>query len=182
MITLVLGIKEIPEPLNHKQQVKFLSGLGIDTSNLCTMKSGYFNLFYQGQYALSNSDTNSLQLPQFRFYGKNGEIIQGWQQCFGNIERIGLLDSFPMVPKIKVGYSYNQELNLFADTMLFRTNSGKSLVIDTANFDYFLVVYWSKSLGVFNKNFLKQINLYYKKHHKEHKIYLIKVNADNMPI
>lgn len=113
---------------------------------------------------------------QLRMYYPNGKFCYGWTQCFGSIERLGLLDSLPLKKVSHLPVNYN--LSFYNDLSLFNIDNSEKekLIKSIKNYDYVLIVFWAEWTGWYSKNLFKNVIKYIHKH-KEKKILLLTLNV-----
>lgn len=113
---------------------------------------------------------------QLRMYDNNGTFIYGWTQCFGSIERLGLLDSIPL--KQRKHLPVNKNLSFYNDLTLFNINEIEKdkIVKSSVKYDYIIIVFWAEWTGWYSKNLLKNTLKYINKY-KEYKIMLLTLNT-----
>lgn len=112
---------------------------------------------------------------QIRVYRTDGEFINGYEQCFGDINRIGLLDSFPL-KKIK-HLPINYDLRLENDVKLFLSSNeeqGKVLNLCKAK-KYVFILFYAEWTGYYSTITLKKLKKHLLNH--ENEVLLLKVNA-----
>lgn len=158
---------------------EYLIRLSIDTNHAYQILPGCIDSLSFSKYQI---DTYKLEHGtkaspvQLRMYDNKGNFIYGWTQCFGSIERLGLLDSLPLKQlrhlPVNKSLSFSNDINLFNINDLEKKNIKESI----ENYDYVLIAFWAEWTGWYSKNLL--INLIkYIKRHKEHKILLLTLNT-----
>ncbi|MDR1346555.1 MAG: hypothetical protein LBK03_07645 [Bacteroidales bacterium] len=178
--TFIRFITTVKDPQNENQNdnQQYVLSLGFDTTfsyQLC--KSGIDSLS-QEKYVLSlykYDDKYSASVLQLRMYDHAGNFIQGWEQCFWDLHKLGVLDSFPLKRISHLQINYN--LKLQQDISLLNISNQSLLDTAIAYNDYVLIVYYARWTGWFCKDLLKAAKKYVAKHQKEQNILLILVNT-----
>jgi hypothetical protein len=111
---------------------------------------------------------------QLRMYDHAGNFIEGWQQCFGDLHKFGILDSFPLKKISWLSINYN--LTLQQDLSLLNISNPALLNDAIAQSNYVLIVYYSRWTGWFCQDLLKAAKKYVIKHQKEQNLLLILAN------
>lgn len=131
------------------------------------------------KYALNTyklkTNTNASGV-QIRMYDQSGLLINGYEQCFGDLKKTNLLDSFPM--KQIAHLPINKTLRFQNDIHLFcKTPIQKQELIDlSSQYNYTICVYYAEWMGWYAESTLKQIKQYISRQ-KGEKILFIKINS-----
>jgi len=159
----------------------YLSTLSIDTTNAYKILPSYIDSLSYVKYQI---DTYKLEHGtkaspvQLRMYDSHGTFIYGWTQCFGPIERLGLLDSIPLKQldrlPVNKSLSFQTDLNLFSISEAKRAEHLQNLM----KYDYTIIVFWAQWTGWYSKNLLKNIRKYIHKH-GDKKIQLLTLNISH---
>jgi hypothetical protein len=161
------------------EYTKFLLKNGVDTSFSYQLSQKYYDSISSKRYAINlyklghNSNASPIQI---RLYSPEGELLNGWEYCFGEITRFPLLDSVPMK---KVSYlPINYNLNLYNDLNLLdiSPNERNTILSQAKKHDYVIIGMYSIWSGWYSKHTLKVLNNYINKNGKE-KFLFIKVNT-----
>jgi len=109
-------------------------------------------------------------------YNSKGDLVAGWEQCFGDPEGTRLYEQFP--PR-KFDW-INDKLNFYRDSNLVLDHEGKEInsFYYLNKYNYVIIAFWAEYMGKFSKNMLIDLENYIKKH-SDKKIVLLKVNFGN---
>ncbi len=156
----------------------FLDKIDIDTKHSYRIKSNYIDSLSMSKFALNNYklEHNGIASPvQIRMYKTNSEFVYGWEQCFGDLNKLGVLNDFPLVEKKHL--PVNRNLFLINELNMLDINNLEKKVLNNRikEYDYIIFVYWSKWTGWWSKDALRRANKYITKH-KENNIMFVKVN------
>jgi hypothetical protein len=158
---------------------RYLNSLKIDSSLSYQLACNYVDSISTKKYAINEYKLKfgtSASPVQIRMYNASGTLINGYEQCFGDISRLGMLDEFPMK---RIGHlPVNYELNLKNDIHLLglAEKEEKTLLKKAAESQYTIVVFYSEWAGWYSKNTLRKISKYIEKNRDEN-ILFVKVNT-----
>ncbi len=112
---------------------------------------------------------------QIRVYKSDGTFINGYEQCFGDINRIGLLDSFPLKKINHLPINYN--LRLESDIRLFSSNKDEQdkLLSICKSKKYVFILFYAEWTGYYSNITLKKLKTHLLNHETE--LILLKVNT-----
>ena len=139
---------------------EYLFNISGDTSFSFQMKVDYIDSLSTRPFALNtyklNKGTNASPV-QIRMYTPDGKFIMVWSQCFGNINRLGILDSIPFK---KVSHlPINLNLSLQKDLELFKiSEKEREKIFETIkDFDYVVILFWAMWTGWYSKDTIKRL-------------------------
>ncbi len=174
----LLSVRE-PQSEEVKEANSSLLRYAIDTSFSFQLSSQYRDSLSEKKYMLNTykyEKGGKASSVQIRLYTNTGEFIYGWEQCFGNLHKLGILDSLPMKQKswlpVNKNLSFQQDLHLFNIT----SQEKEALLRQIGNYDYVMVLFWANWTGWYSKDMLKRVKQYLKEH-PEAKILLITLNT-----
>ena len=124
-------------------------------------------------YKLKHNGTFSA--IQIRLYNTTNGFIYGWEQCFGDLNKLGILKSFPFLERPHLPVNRNLFLSNEIDIIDISDKEKERLLTTINKFDYVIIVYWSKWPGWYSKDALKRVNKYVTKHSSENILFL-KIN------
>lgn len=151
--------KQKPESKNQYQL--YLNSLNQDTIHSYQLKKNYYDSISTCQFAINTYKlkTNTNASPvQIRVYSNNGNLINGYEQCFGELSKTRLLDSFPL--KTIKHFPINYNLRFSKDIQLFINDSLKQNQLSKLNLinKYTFVIFYAKWLGYYSTNTIKLIS------------------------
>jgi hypothetical protein len=158
---------------------KFLLKNDVDTNYSYQIALNYRDSISYEKYAINQYKlkSNAKASPiQIRFYSRDGELLNGYEQCFGDINEFELLDSLPMksVSWLPINYklSLKNDLNLINLSMEERNN----ILFQKDKYNYVIIVMYSVWSNWYSKHTLRAINSYIKKYGEANFLF-IKVNT-----
>lgn len=163
---------------NINESNKLLSKYNIDTSFSFQIYKSCIDSLSIEKYALNTYKLKhgGVASPiQLRMYYSSGVFINGWEQCFGDIGRLGILDSFPF--KKVTHLPINDNLTLNNDLSILNIKNKEYLQNEIKKYDFVILLYWAKWAGWYNRDVLNRTGNYLKKYSKKFKIILIAVNT-----
>lgn len=163
---LFFGLREFPK-LTFEKQKEFMLKSGIESNNLFVFDSICIDLLHHPKYlldSLSLSDS-SVSLPQFRVFNSSGKLIGGWQQCFGSRDFHGVFKKFPPTVKENRYIVFNKSSRIDDFINCIDSESERNNFND--KYEYYIVVFWARTLGVFNKKMLQDFSTYIKNHEEK---------------
>jgi hypothetical protein len=187
VLLLVLNSCSLIHFLSFKDQgietpvayTKFLLQNGIDTTFSFQLSPEYYDSLSTKKYALNLYKTthNSHASPiQIRFYSNEGKLLNGWEQCFGEITKFPLLDSVPMKKVSHLPINYDLNLNNDLNLLNISSSKRKLIMVQSKKYDYTIIAMYSIWSGWYSKHALKVVNKYINENGKE-KILFIKMNT-----
>lgn len=167
------------KPETSKAYNRYLASLGIDTTYSFQIVGAYYDSLSTEKYAVNTYKlkTGAKASPvQLRVYDNKGNLINGYEQCFGNLSKLGILETMP--PKQIAHLPVNYKLSLQKDVNLLNADISKknALLIRSYSVDYTVFVFYAEWAGRYAKEVLKEINTYIQKH-SESRFHFIKVNT-----
>lgn len=177
-ITHLMSVKE-QTPESRPYYISFLDKTISDTAFAYQLLPEMYDSISHEKYALNTyklkTNTNASGV-QIRMYDQSGLLINGYEQCFGDLKKTHLLDSFPM--KQIAHLPINKTLRFQNDIHLFcKTPIQKQELIELSNqYHYTICVYYAEWMGWYAESTLKQIKQYISKQ-KGEKILFIKINS-----
>lgn len=157
----------------------YLLNLSVDTTYSFKINPLYVDSLSTQKFAINTYKLKN-KVPaspvQLRMYNNKGEFLFGWEQCFGDLQRLGILDSLPF--KNIEHLPINRQLSFDNDLEIINnTNDYKELLIKQNKiYDFTIIVYWTIWTGWYSKSTFKQINEYLKKH-PDYTFLIIKINT-----
>jgi len=176
--------------LIHLFSVKEKTSENMNESNKILSKFNFDTLF---SYQLCGNCIDSLSVEKYaintyklktkdgasplelRMYNNNGQFINGWEMCFGDIHKLGILDSIPFKRVNHLPINYN--LSLSTDLSIVNIPNRELLHKEIQKSDYIIILYWAKWAGWFNRDVIRETQKYLKKNRKRYSILLIAVNT-----
>lgn len=164
---------------NKQVYNQFLLSQGVDTSYSYQLSKNYFDSISSKNFAINTYKlkygTNASPV-QIRMYDKKGKLINAYEQCFGEIKKLGQLTEFPM-KKIE-HLPINYDLYFANDLQLLELpeTEKQQLITTSQSMDYTIVVYYTKWIGWYSKSVLKELNKYIQKNNPS-RILFMKVNT-----
>lgn len=163
---------------NRDQYQKYLSSYGYDTTHSFQLLKNYYDSISCLPYTINNYKLkyNTKASPiQIRVYDSTGIFLNGYEQCFGELKRTHILDSFPLKKISHFPINYN--LLLKNDVKLFVSdiNDQKKIIKESTTKKYTFIVFYSQWAGYYSNNTLEML----KKHLKLNmsNVLLLKVNT-----
>jgi hypothetical protein len=168
--------EETPEEMNT-----FLIKYSIDTTNSFKINPAYLDSLSNPKFAINTYKLNKkvkASPVQIRMYNNRGQFLYGWEQCFGDLKRLGILDSFPI--KKLAHLPVNMKLSFENDIRIIASNDEmkEHLISLNTKYDYTIIVYWAAWTGWYSADSLKSV----RKHIIDHpgsSFLWIKINTSN---
>lgn len=157
----------------------FLLKNGIDTTYSYQLSYNYRDSLSLEKYAINlyklKSNTKASPI-QIRFYSIDGELLNGYEQCFGDIYRFSLLDSLPMkhAPWLPINYKLN--LNNDLNLINLRIDERNKILMQKDKHKFVIIVMYSVWANWYSKHILKAVKSYIKKYGEANFLF-IKVNT-----
>ncbi len=159
---------------------QFLNELNSKTEYSYQIKSNYLDSLSKNvKYCLNlykfKNGTNASSL-QLRMYKKSGELVMGWEQCYGNLNYFKLFDSIPL--KIVHHLPNNYDLRIQNDLNLFNVDSLGIIKLKKYidSHDYTIILFYTKWIGWYAKDAIKRTVKYANKNPNIALIYLNTAN------
>lgn len=157
----------------------FLINKGFDTINSFKINPFYIDSLSIKKFALNTYKLKSgatASPVQLRIYNNNGEFLYGWEQCFGDLNKLGILDSLPFknvkyLP-VNMQLSFENDISIIENISDFK----KVLVNQNKICDYTIIVYWTIWAGWYSESTLKEIYKYIN-HYDETTFLIVKINT-----
>lgn len=148
------------KPENRTEYQKYITSLGYDTTNSFQLLKNYYDSISVMPYTINTYKLkyNTKASPiQIRVYDSTGAFLNGYEQCFGDIKRLRILDSFPL--KIISHLPINYNLSLQKDIKLFVNNitDQNKIINDSKSKKYTFIIFYAKWAGYYSKNTLEQL-------------------------
>lgn len=160
------------------QSNEYLSKHQLDTLFSYQICSNYIDSLSAGNYTINayklkiGTAASPLQL---RMYNSKGEFLYGWEQCFGDIDKLGVLDSIPFKKVKHLPVNFNLSLN--RDLSIVNIKNRELLEQEILKHDYIILLYWAKWGGWFNRDLMTKTKKYLRKYNKKHSILFISINT-----
>lgn len=157
---------------------KILSKLKIDTLFSYQLYKNCIDSLSVEKYAINTyklKTKDGASPLQLRMYNNKGKFINGWEMCFGDIHKIGILDSIPFKRVKHLPINYN--LSLSSDLSIVNIPNRELLQKEIEKSDFIILLYWAKWAGWFNGDVIRETQKYLKKNRKQYSILLIAVNT-----
>lgn len=160
-------------------QVKKLEKWKINPQMITVFNEVYIDSICSISYSLDTImyKDKSFSPIQFRVYRGN-MLYTGWQYCFGNLSKFGMLynDSILDLKKLPI----NRTLSLENDLKMIQfSDEQKQKIKSVTNYDYIIIVFWDPYLGRSVRKMLQRIQQFIYKYGSQ-KIYLITVNYNGI--
>lgn len=154
----------------------FLTEMGVSTNYSYQIKFSYRDsLSKSKKYCLNlykyKTGTNASPV-QIRMYNKEGDLLMGWENCYGELKQFNLFDSIPLK---RINYlPNNYELKLQSDLNLIETNNNDEVGLSNfiQNHQYVIILFYSKWAGWYSKDAIKRVTQYVKNNKNIALIYL----------
>ncbi len=171
------GIKKKTDETIEVQK-EYLLDKGFDTLNLYRKSCAYADSLSHKKYALNTykiAHNGRAAAVQIRMYDTTGKLLYGWEQCFGNAEKLAIFDSVPMKGRPWLPVNFN--LSLETDLNLFDidANEKQRLIEESKNHDYTIILMWAAWTGRFNSQAFKLLYEYIERNNLD--LYLLKLNT-----
>lgn len=118
---------------------------------------------------------------QIRIYGQEGEFLNGYAQCYGDMKKVNILSEVDF--KNYKQFPNNTEL-IFKDELLLweLEDTIESNILDVQkNRKYTFVIYWNVWSNYYSKIIFKKLDKYLKNYNNRNDSLIILVNTDNVP-
>ncbi len=163
---------------NRSDYQKYLMSYGYDTTNSFQLLKRYYDTISVLPYAMNTyklKHEGKASPIQIRVYDSTGKFLNGYEQCFGELRRTHILDSFPLKKISHFPINYN--LLLKNDIKLFvnDTNEQKRIMSESTNKKYTFIIYYCLWTGYYSNNTLIKFKKHLKSDMKD--ILLLKVNT-----
>lgn len=174
----IASIKD-SQPESSKDYNKYLSQIGYDTSFSYKISKDYRDSISHAKYALNLHKVEyggKASVMQIRMYDNKGNLVAGYEQCFGEIRRTKVLETFPM--KLLDKKIVNTKLKLKSDLNWINTTESvkQQIVEQSQKHEYTAIVFYSMWAGWYSKHPLKAFHSYVSKHGKD-RTFIILVNG-----
>lgn len=158
---------------------RFLLKNGIDTTYSYQLAVNYKDSLSLEKYAINlyKLKSGGKAAPiQIRLYSPDGRLLNGYEFCFGDINKFSLLDSLPMkkVPWLPINYN----LNLYNDLNLLNISNDErtKILLQKDKHRFVIIAMYSVWVNWYSKHVLGAVNGYINKYGKENFLF-IKVNT-----
>lgn len=168
-----------PKPEYPKDYNIYLSKIGYDTTYSYQILKSHIDSLSDIKYALNLYKVQSgggASAIQIRMFDKNGDLVGGYEQCFGEINRTRVLETYPM--KLFRTGLINTNLKLENDLNWINiTEDEKQRIIEQSlKHEYTAIVLYPMWAGWYSKHPLKVFKKYVVKHGKE-RTFIVLVNG-----
>lgn len=165
---------QAPESIEYYQ--KYINTFGYDTSLSFQLKKDYYDSVSLMPYAINlyKIKHNSKASPiQIRVYDSNGLFINGYEQCFGDLNKLGILDSFPLKKIKHLPINYN--LVLTKDLQLFTNNlvEKSKILSEASRKKYTFIAFYSLWPGYYSEITLKRLKKHLESHEAEVQVLMV---------
>jgi hypothetical protein len=172
-----LSVRE-QKPESRKDYQTYLRSYGYDTVHSFQLLKDYYDSISHLPYAINTYKLrfNAKASPiQIRVYDSWGHFVNGYEQCFGELKKTGLLDSFPLKRINHLPLNYN--LSLRNDIKLFISDAQEQamMISKAASSKYTFILFYSMWAGYYSNNTLKLLLEHLSE--ESTNILLIKVNT-----
>lgn len=117
---------------------------------------------------------------QLRIYDSIGQFVNGYAQCYGDMNRINILSSenFKQFEQFPNNYSliFSNELKLWNLTQ----QQQQTIVEQSSNKTYTFVIYWNIWSNHYSKIIFKNLDRYLNKYKMKQNSFIILINTDNL--
>ena len=166
------------KPESRKEYQAYLLANGYDTINSFQLLRNYYDSIHTLPYTLNlyKLKYNTKASPiQIRVYDSTGKFINGYEQCFGELRKTHILDSFPL--KKITHFPINYNLLLINDIKLFSHNliEQREILNNASDKKYTFIVFYSQWASYYSTNTLKLLKKHLK--YNSNNVLLIKVNT-----
>ncbi len=170
---------EEQKPESRKDFIEYLNRTISDTTFSYQLLPTMYDSISQNKYALNTyklkTNTNASGV-QIRMYDRKGMLLNGYEQCFGDLKRTHLLDSVPMKQiahlPINKALTFQNDVHLFCEDEVEK----KELIALSTQAEYTICVYYAEWMGWYAKSSLQEIKQYISKQ-KNTKILFVKINS-----
>ncbi len=178
--------------LVHLRTLKKKSHKTMASANLFLSKNKIDTLFsYQidkelkDSMHLANYNLNLYKLEhggkaavlQLRMYNNKGNLVGGWENCYGDLKYFNLLDSFPLKKIEHIPVNKKIKLSRDLDLLIFSENERRMLEDEIKKYNFILIMYWAEWTGWWNRDLIKRTRAYTEEY-KSKSLLFIKVNTD----
>ncbi len=128
-----------------------------------------------------SADRGTYSLLQTRMYDSLGKLARAYDVCMGNAKFLKIYENVPITSKFKqVNRSINPKICLAKDLQFIATTKQEkeTLLTQTNQYDYTLVVFWPSTARYYTKRHLREIKRYVKHFGKEYKFRVIYVHLN----
>ena len=105
-----------------------------------------------------NNDTTKYSYVQLRIYNRDGSLYSAYSQCMGDFNKKNFVDSFPLkrndYPFINKQLKFNNEMDLLD----LSTETKEKILLQTGNYKFTYVVYYSIWTNYASKHVLKEVS------------------------
>jgi hypothetical protein len=105
-----------------------------------------------------NNDTTKYSYVQLRIYNRDGSLYSAYSQCMGDFNKKNFVDSFPLkrndYPFINKQLKFNNEMDLLD----LSTETKEKIILQTGNYKFTYVVYYSIWTNYASKHVLKEVS------------------------
>jgi hypothetical protein len=155
---------------------RYINTFGYDTSKSFQLKKAYYDSVSIMPYVLNlyKLKHNSKASPiQIRVYDSNGLFINGYEQCFGDLNKLGILDSFPLkkIERLPINYNLllNKDLQLFTDNAIEKSK----IMSEASRKKYTFIAFYSLWPGYYSEITLKRLKKHLKTNEAEVQVLLV---------
>ncbi len=175
----------VKDPAYENKQVynQFLLSQGVDTTYSYQLSKNYFDSISTKNFAINTYKlkSNATASPiQIRMYNNSGKLINAYEQCFGEIKKIGQLNEFPMKKIEHLPINYDLQFENDLKLIELPEKEKQVLITKSQSMEYTIVVYYTKWTGWYSKSVLKELNKYIQKNNPS-RILFMKVNTSKKP-
>jgi hypothetical protein len=157
----------------------FLIKNGIDTNYSYQLSYDYRDSLSYEKYTINlyklKSNTKASPI-QIRFYSRDGELLNGYEQCFGDINKFALLDSLPMKSVSWLPINYKLNLNNDLNLINLSINERNNILTQKDKHNFVIIVMYSVWANWYSKHILQAVNSYIKQYGTANFLF-IKVNT-----
>lgn len=177
-----LTVNDKRPPETHAVYNAFLNNLHIDTTDSFQISGKYYDSLSSTRYALNTyklKHDGKASPVQIRMYNSKNKLVNGYEQCFGDLSKLGMMDSVPM--KKLSWLPVNYDLTLKNDLALLNVSPvcKQTILKECKNYDYTILVFYTKWAGWYSKNTVTMVK-HYILQNKKYRFLFIKVNTSPM--
>ena len=109
-------------------------------------------------------------------YNKDGNLIMGWENCYGDLKHFNLFDSVPIKTINYLPNNYEIKFQNDLNLIEIDANMKPELYQYIKNHEYSIILFYSKWAGWYSKDAIKKVTRYVQKNSNIALIYLNTAN------
>jgi hypothetical protein len=169
-----------PKKETVSEYSKFLKELGVTTQYSYQIKSTYTDSLSKSYRFCLNlykykKGTNASPV-QIRMYNRSGNLVMGWEQCYGDLNYFKLFDSIPLRRISHLPNNYDIKIQNDLCLVNIEDDNLKELKKYISDHDFTIILFYSSWAGWYSKDAIKR-TLKYVEHNNQ--IGLLFLNTAN---